>query len=1190
MVEIRNLANLASYRKLKRNEALCSQGDKAGSIFIVLSGLAGVIVNGKNVAYITRGQEIGELGLISNFALYRTATIVAHYDFEVAEIKYDDFYDFFEMLRPERAKRVADFVAECALPKYFSLSEWKREAIAEGNLAQRMQEKKHRSAQIQEMLDEATGTRASDRSSPLSLQSDASEKLGLSPYNRMGRLAQRKGKDCVDPSARHTEMAPTCDRQAMVEALVELGRRKDRKLKLAQKAVAVFQKKPEVGTEEFEKAAVFKFLGKFTNTCKAPTESSTPKPPVNSSRQPHAAVQDQDLSEIVYTVTDEHPSSMKAMNDERSHLPRVLNPEFSHRLEAFRDKIRRKNYVGVSRRTTSSPFSETRGLRFSPLVPPPVAECGQTTVRSDTRLSSAATKTSRTCTPLLPFTLLHPSSIAVTPRDGVQCKIDVRRALSSTFGNVAEAFVAVDRLGINSISHEELYAFLVELGVSANAVSEAMREIAGGVVVRLDSLEFMKLFAWHPLGTIQEQKEMVSEAQRRRFAIIASVARAVAAQKGLDKGQMSSFTTERTVFTAIRKNLGPIRGLFAASDGHSSRYTTDFVYERELTRQQFESGLRQVQGLGLSEGEIAHAFDVINGKQAQSITFAEIEGVLKDDVSRPLRTLVPRSSSGSRAIPLPPTGVPKPNGTTPRHHKYRPHSAKSERTSASVGAGQRPTTAKPRMYVPRQRPLSARAAGRVERLAIANPSPTSASQTPKVQSPESIAAWRDGQKLLLQARYDEAMTHFSTALALDSSNTGVMVSYAKALIDGYGDFDRAEDLYQRALAINPADASTWRLLGNFKRYARKNYAAADGHFKQALTIDPHDVDTLRDYADFKASQGDEDGAIGLHRRVLQEDSADLLAQSEVLRLRPIATAKQQMQQQQNENSVEQQQQDLTIELSTAVLDEVHQSIPPGGSLQKGTDASTEDGVCENVSASISLPKASEVETQQQNEQQSDMPIFALSALDVDMAGLGALLQEWGDVKTQKMALTASSAPLWIDKCLVKLDETLTLAESFHAASNKDHENVFRNAFANLLKLYYATQKRVQRGDVAPEQDKRQSSDRAHTSPDKQQRQLQSPRLDQGPGRELSDFLSWKAQEVEAKLQEDLRKGKSIDESVRLHFPSRSSAASQIQVRLHEIDLPDSVRAAIREHKLDGRPKNWRAEYATSPRSLRPWRG
>lgn len=1166
MIEIKNLAALGSHRKLKQNEVLCAQGDAADSMFIVLSGLAGVIVNGMNVAYITRGQEVGELGLIANFAKLRTATIVAHYDFEVAVINYDDFLTFFEMLQPKRAMRVAQFVAKCALPKYFALSEWKRAVVAH---YVEQKEKVAKSPRKLSTNGETTRIGSGSRLS-LSQQIDTPDKLGLSSYNRLRRLSQRKGKDGVDVSARHNERAPTFDRLALVEALVERARQKDMKFTNTLHSKRTFRmslagSEKESPSERPESAS------------KGPTESSNPTPSVNSSKPPVTAIQDKSIGEIVYTVTNEHPSSVKTMSDDVSHLPRVLKPEFAHRLEAFSHKIRNKNYIGGPRRITPSPFSEAQALRFSPLARPLVAECGQSTVRSDTRLSSAATRTlTETSTPYPPMRSPHPGSLAMTPREEAKSKVDVWRVLSTIFGNVAEAFVVADRLGINSVSHEELHAFLGELVVSEHAVAETIRglEMVGGAVVGLSPLEFMKIFAWHPLGTIQEQMEMLIAAQRRRFAIVASFARAVAARTGVGKGQMASFPLEKKLLTAIRKNLGPIRGLFAACDEHSPGYSTDFVYERELSREQFERGLRQMPGLELSEAELAQTFDVLNIKQAQGITFAEIETLLKEDMSKPLRTLVPRPSSGKQVIPLPPTGSPRPSTVTPR--KYRPHSAKSERPSTFVGAGPRPTTARAR--------ISARSAGGLDRVAIPEFSPASVSQSHHVQSPESIAAWRDGQKRLLQARYDEAVKCFQTALALDPNNTGVMVSCAKALIDGYGDFDGAEDLYGRALGINSEDAATWRLLGNFKRYARKNYSAAYEHFEQALSIDPGDVDTLRDYADLRASQGDEEGAMELYRRVLQEDSADPLAQSEMLHLRSIAAAKQRNQHQ-DENVI-----DKSHSLP-APPDEVSEPTSHGESSQKGTDASKGD--C-NVTASISQPPASEDENQQQNlmgAQNSEALRFALSSREVDMAGYGALLHEWGDLQANNTKLTASTAPLWMDKCLVKLDETLTLAESFHAAGKQDEENVFRSAFANLLRLFYATEKRVERGDIAPERSMHsvQNADIAHSSPVKQQSQRSSTQLDQGAILELSDFVSSRAHGVEAKLQEDLRKGRSFDESFRLHCSSRSSStASKVNLRLHEIDLPESVRAAIRKHKHDGGAQNWRASYATPPRSLRPW--
>jgi hypothetical protein len=65
---------------------------------------------------------------------------------------------------------------------------------------------------------------------------------------------------------------------------------------------------------------------------------------------------------------------------------------------------------------------------------------------------------------------------------GLKGKIAVRQLLSATFGNVAEAFVAFDRLSIDSIDYEDLYSSLMELGLSSNVIEEALRDTMRGNV------------------------------------------------------------------------------------------------------------------------------------------------------------------------------------------------------------------------------------------------------------------------------------------------------------------------------------------------------------------------------------------------------------------------------------------------------------------------------------------------------------------------------------------------------------------------------------------------------------------------------------------------------------------------------------------------------------------------------------
>ncbi len=53
MVEIRALASLATYQKFHANEYLCRQGDRAVGVFVILTGVAAILVDGKQVKIIT---------------------------------------------------------------------------------------------------------------------------------------------------------------------------------------------------------------------------------------------------------------------------------------------------------------------------------------------------------------------------------------------------------------------------------------------------------------------------------------------------------------------------------------------------------------------------------------------------------------------------------------------------------------------------------------------------------------------------------------------------------------------------------------------------------------------------------------------------------------------------------------------------------------------------------------------------------------------------------------------------------------------------------------------------------------------------------------------------------------------------------------------------------------------------------
>ncbi len=57
MVEVRALASIATYQKFHAHEYLCRQGDWADGIFIILTGVAAILVDGKQVTQFRQSHD-----------------------------------------------------------------------------------------------------------------------------------------------------------------------------------------------------------------------------------------------------------------------------------------------------------------------------------------------------------------------------------------------------------------------------------------------------------------------------------------------------------------------------------------------------------------------------------------------------------------------------------------------------------------------------------------------------------------------------------------------------------------------------------------------------------------------------------------------------------------------------------------------------------------------------------------------------------------------------------------------------------------------------------------------------------------------------------------------------------------------------------------------------------------------------
>jgi CRP-like cAMP-binding protein len=78
--------------KLKRGEALCRQGDPGNSMFVVMSGKLGVVINGTRVGEIGVGEMVGEISvLLGSTSQPRTADLVAEDKTTVGIIPGDQF-------------------------------------------------------------------------------------------------------------------------------------------------------------------------------------------------------------------------------------------------------------------------------------------------------------------------------------------------------------------------------------------------------------------------------------------------------------------------------------------------------------------------------------------------------------------------------------------------------------------------------------------------------------------------------------------------------------------------------------------------------------------------------------------------------------------------------------------------------------------------------------------------------------------------------------------------------------------------------------------------------------------------------------------------------------------------------------------------------------------------------------------
>ncbi|KAG9391328.1 cAMP/cGMP-dependent protein kinase [Carpediemonas membranifera] len=98
-------ARQCNYKALKKGKYVFHQGDEGDTFFIILKGSANVIVNGAVRATLTKGDQFGELALLSNKP--RAASILCVEDMECATLRRADYTRI--LLTVEKRKQFTRF-------------------------------------------------------------------------------------------------------------------------------------------------------------------------------------------------------------------------------------------------------------------------------------------------------------------------------------------------------------------------------------------------------------------------------------------------------------------------------------------------------------------------------------------------------------------------------------------------------------------------------------------------------------------------------------------------------------------------------------------------------------------------------------------------------------------------------------------------------------------------------------------------------------------------------------------------------------------------------------------------------------------------------------------------------------------------------------------------------------------------
>jgi tetratricopeptide (TPR) repeat protein len=138
-------------------------------------------------------------------------------------------------------------------------------------------------------------------------------------------------------------------------------------------------------------------------------------------------------------------------------------------------------------------------------------------------------------------------------------------------------------------------------------------------------------------------------------------------------------------------------------------------------------------------------------------------------------------------------------------------------------------------------------------------------------SAELIASYASFLRLQLKD-YDTAESMYKKALALNPTSAMFPGNYAIFLSDQRKDYDAAEEMYKRALDLDPVHANNTGNYANFLAGKRRDYDAAEEMYKRALDLNPSHANNTGNYANFLVGKRrDYDAAEEMYKRALDLD-------------------------------------------------------------------------------------------------------------------------------------------------------------------------------------------------------------------------------------------------------------------------------------------------------------------------------